>query len=448
MYIETEVRPKLPHLVTPLPGPRASQIIERDNKVLSPSYTRGYPFVMSRGEGALVEDVDGNSFLDFNAGIAVVAAGHSHPRVVAAIQEQAAKFLHMSGTDFYYENMVDLAEKLAALMPGQGPNRVYFGNSGTEAVEAAIKMARYHSGRDKFIAFVGGFHGRTMGSLSLTGSKVVQRKGFGPMLPVHHIPYAYCYRCAYGKQPETCNVECVKVIEDQLFKTILPAEEVAAIVVEPVQGEGGYVVPPRKFHEELRRLADKYGILLVHDEVQCGMGRTGKMFASEHFGVDPDVITLAKGIASGMPLGVTVARADVMNWRPGAHASTFGGNPVAVAAALTTIELLEESLVENAATVGAHILDRMIDWPRRFQYVGDVRGLGLMIGFELVTDKETKERAPHIRNRLEEMAFERGLLILGCGTNSIRLCPPLVVTKDQADFAVDTLEQCLRALEQ
>lgn len=448
MYIETEVRPKLPHLVTPLPGPRASQIIERDNKILSPSYTRGYPFVMSRGEGALVEDVDGNSFLDFNAGIAVVAAGHSHPRVVAAIQEQAAKFLHMSGTDFYYENMVDLAEKLAALMPGQGPNRVYFGNSGTEAVEAAIKMARYHSGRDKFIAFVGGFHGRTMGSLSLTGSKVVQRKGFGPMIPVHHIPYAYCYRCAYGKQPETCNVECVKVIEDQLFKTILPAEEVAAIVVEPVQGEGGYVVPPRKFHEELRRLADKYGILLVHDEVQCGMGRTGKMFASEHFGVDPDVITLAKGIASGMPLGVTVARADVMNWRPGAHASTFGGNPVAVAAALTTIELLEESLVENAATVGAHILDRMIDWPRRFKYVGNVRGLGLMIGFELVTDKETKERAPNIRNRLEEMAFERGLLILGCGTNSIRLCPPLVVTKDQADFAVDTLEQCLRALEQ
>ena len=448
MYTETEVRPRLPHLVTPLPGPKASQIIERDRRVLSPSYTRGYPFVMSRGEGALVEDVDGNSFLDFNAGIAVVAAGHSHPRVVASIQQQAARFLHMSGTDFYYENMVELAEKLAALMPGQGPNRVYFGNSGTEAVEAAIKMSRYHSGRDKFIAFVGGFHGRTMGSLSLTGSKVVQRKGFGPMLPVHHIPYAYCYRCAYGKHPDTCNVECVKVIEDQLFKTILPAEEVAAIVVEPVQGEGGYVVPPAKFHQELRRIADKYGILLIHDEVQCGMGRTGKMFASEHFGVDPDIVTLAKGIASGMPLGVAVARADVMNWRPGAHASTFGGNPVSVAAALTTIELLEESLIENAARMGAHILSRLSDWPRRFRYVGDVRGLGLMIGVEFVTDKVTKEPAHLLRNRLEQMAFERGLLILGCGNSSIRLCPPLVVTEDQADYAVDTLEQCLVALEQ
>ena len=448
MYTETEVRPRLPHLVTPLPGPKASQIIERDRRVLSPSYTRGYPFVMSRGEGALVEDVDGNSFLDFNAGIAVVAAGHSHPRVVASIQQQAARFLHMSGTDFYYENMVELAERLAALMPGQGPNRVYFGNSGTEAVEAAIKMSRYHSGRDKFIAFVGGFHGRTMGSLSLTGSKVVQRKGFGPMLPVHHIPYAYCYRCAYGKHPDTCNVECVKVIEDQLFKTILPAEEVAAIVVEPVQGEGGYVVPPAKFHQELRRIADKYGILLIHDEVQCGMGRTGKMFASEHFGVDPDIVTLAKGIASGMPLGVAVARADVMNWRPGAHASTFGGNPVSVAAALTTIELLEESLIENAARMGAHILSRLSDWPRRFRYVGDVRGLGLMIGVEFVTDKVTKEPAHLLRNRLEQMAFERGLLILGCGNSSIRLCPPLVVTEDQADYAVDTLEQCLVALEQ
>jgi 4-aminobutyrate aminotransferase len=448
MFTETEVRPTLPHLVTPLPGPKASQIIERDRRVLSPSYTRGYPFVMSRGEGALVEDVDGNSFLDFNAGIAVVAAGHSHPRIIASIQQQAARFLHMSGTDFYYENMVQLAEKLAALMPGEGPNRVYFGNSGTEAVEAAIKMSRYHSGRDKFIAFIGGFHGRTMGSLSLTGSKVVQRKGFGPMLPVHHIPYAYCYRCAYGKHPDTCSVECVKVLEDQLFKTILPAEEVAAIVVEPVQGEGGYVVPPPKFHQELRRIADKYGILLIHDEVQCGMGRTGKMFASEHFGVDPDIVTLAKGVASGMPLGVAVARADIMNWRPGTHASTFGGNPVSVAAALTTIELLEESLIENAARVGAHMLGRISDWPRRFRYVGDVRGLGLMIGVELVSDKDTKEPAHLLRNRLEAMAFERGLLILGCGTNSIRLCPPLVITQAQADFAVDTLEQCLRALEQ
>jgi 4-aminobutyrate aminotransferase len=447
MLTEVSCHALLPHLVTALPGPRAQAIIDRDQKVISPSYTRDYPLVVKRGEGAIIEDVDGNRFLDFNAGIAVVAAGHCHPRVVAAIQRQAAEFLHMSGTDFYYENMVTLAEKLARLTPGGVGRRVYFGNSGTEAVEAAIKLARYHSGRDKFIAFLGGFHGRTMGSLSLTGSKIAQRRHFGPMLPVQHVPYAYCYRCSYGKHPDTCNVECVKVIEDQLFKTILPAEEVAAIVVEPIQGEGGYLVPPAKFHEELRRLADKYGILLIHDEVQSGMGRTGRMFASEHFDVTPDIVTLAKGIASGMPLGATVARAEIMNWPPGAHASTFGGNPVACAAALTTLELLEESLVENAAVMGAHLLDRMRTWPRRFRHVGDVRGKGLMIGFELVTNQETRERAPELRKSLEMMAFERGLLLLGCGQNSIRLCPPLVITRDQADFAVDTLEECLRALE-
>jgi len=443
MSMQTSVDRLLPNLVTPLPGPKAQDIIERDTKIMSPSYTRGYPFVMARGEGAIVEDVDGNRFLDFNAGIAVVAAGHAHPRIVAAIQQQAAKFLHMSGTDFYYENMVRLAEKLATLVPGDGPRRVYFGNSGTEAVEAAIKMARYHSGRDQFIAFFGGFHGRTMGALSLTGSKAVQRKGFGPMLPVQHVPYAYCYRCAYGQHPDTCHVECVKVIEDRLFKTILPAEEVAAIVVEPIQGEGGYLVPPPKFHEELRRIADKYGILLIHDEVQSGMGRTGRMFASEHFGVAPDIVTIAKGIASGLPLAATVARADIMDWKPGAHASTFGGNPVAVEAALATIELLEEDLLSNATEIGAHILGRIQSWPQRFRYVGDVRGIGLMIGFELVKDQESKERAPELRNQLVHLAFERGLLILGCGQNSIRLCPPLVITKDQADFAIDTLEQCL-----
>ena len=448
MSVETGVSPHLPCVLTSLPGPKAQAIIERDSQVLSPSYTRGYPFVMARGEGAIVEDVDGNRFLDFNAGIAVVAAGHSHPRLIEAVQRQAAKFLHMSGTDFYYENMVDLAEKLVRLLPEGVPRRVYFGNSGTEAVEAAIKMARQHTGRDKFIAFLGGFHGRTMGSLSLTGSKAIQRRGFGPFLPVHHIPYAYCYRCAYDKQPDTCKVECVKTIEEQLFKTILPPEEVAAIVVEPIQGEGGYLVPPAKFHEELRSLADKYGILLIHDEVQSGMGRTGRALASHHFGVVPDIVTLAKGIASGLPLGATVARAEIMDWKPGAHASTFGGNPVAVEAALTTLELLEEGLTENAAKIGAHMLNRMRDWPERFRFVGDVRGLGLMLGVELVRDKQSKERAPEIRNQLEEMAFERGLLILGCGQNSIRLCPPLVIDRDQADFAIDTLEQCLRALEQ
>ena len=437
----------LPKLITSLPGPKAKAIIDRDDQVISPSYTRSYPLVAERGEGAMVQDPDGNRFLDFAAGIAVVSTGHCHPKVVKAIQDQAAKLIHMSGTDFYYENMVQLAEKLALLVPGQGPRRVYFGNSGTEAIEAALKLARYHTGRGQFIAFVGAFHGRTMGSLALTGSKSVQKKGFFPIMPgVHHVPYAHCYRCAYGKSPDSCAVECVKAIETEVFRTTLPPEEVAAIFVEPVQGEGGYVVPPRKFFDELRRLADKHGILLIADEVQSGMGRTGKMFASEHFGFEPDVIALAKGIASGMPLGATVARAELMTWKPGAHASTFGGNPVAVAASLATIELLEQELVNNAARVGAHLMARLRDLPQRCPIVGDVRGLGLMIGIELVRDQATKERAPDLRDKVVQMCFERGLLLLGAGPNTIRLCPPLVITTDQADFAADTIEECLRML--
>jgi 4-aminobutyrate aminotransferase len=443
------LRKDLPHLVTSLPGPRAQEIIRRDKEVLSPSYTRGYPLVASHGEGAVVEDVDGNRFLDFSAGIAVVATGHCHPAVVHAIQEQAARLIHMSGTDFYYENMVVLAEKLAALVPGPAPRRVYFGNSGTEAIEAALKVARYHTGRQQFISFFGGFHGRTMGALSLTGSKNIQKKGFAPFVPgVHHVPYANCYRCPYNMQPETCAVECVKHIEDVVIKHIVPGNEIAAIFVEPVQGEGGYVVPPRKFIDELQALATRHGILLVFDEVQSGMGRTGKMFAAEHFGAEPDIIAIAKGIASGMPLSATVTRAEIMNWTPGAHASTFGGNPVAISAALATIQLLESELMENAARMGAHIMDRIREWPARFRMVGDVRGLGLMIGIEFVRDQATKERAPELRDRMEILAFERGLLVLGTGQNNLRLCPPLIITKDQADFAVDTLEECLRNLTQ
>jgi 4-aminobutyrate aminotransferase len=438
----------LPKLITALPGPKARAIIERDGQVISPSYTRSYPLVAERGEGAIVEDPDGNRFLDFAAGIAVVATGHCHPQVVKAIQEQAAKLIHMSGTDFYYENMVALAEKLASLVSAGGsPRRVYFGNSGTEAIEAAIKLTRYQSGRGQFVAFVGAFHGRTMGSLALTASKSTQQKGFFPVMPgAHHMPYAYCYRCPYGKEPDSCAVECVTAIETELFRTSVAPQDVAAIFVEPIQGEGGYVVPPRKFFDELRRLADRHGILLVADEVQSGMGRTGKMFASEHFGLQPDVMALAKGIASGLPLGAMVARAELMNWPPGAHASTFGGNPVAVAASLATIELLEQELVDNAARVGAHLMGRLRDLPQRFPMVGDVRGLGLMIGIELVRDQATKERAGDLRDRAVQMCFERGLLVLGAGPNTIRLCPPLVITKDQADFAAQTIEECLRLL--
>lgn len=444
MNRSTPIRTDLPQLLTRLPGPKARAVIERDHAVISPSYTRDYPLVIEHGEGALVTDVDGNRFLDLNAGIAVVATGHSHPRVVEAIRRQAERFIHMSGTDFYYQPMVELGEKLASLVPASEPKRVYFGNSGTEAIEAALKLARYHTGRDKFIAFLGGFHGRTMGALSLTGSKSVQRKGFAP-LPggVTHIPYAYCYRCAYGQQPDTCDVECVKVLENQLFRTIVPAEEVAAVFVEPVQGEGGYVVPPQKFFDELRAVCDRHGILLVADEVQSGMGRTGRMFACEHFGVEPDVMAIAKGIASGMPLSATVAKARYMQWTPGAHASTFGGNPVSIAASMATIELLEEELVEHAALVGEHMKTRMIEWTRKHPIVGDVRGLGLMLGFELVNDQVTKEPAPQLRDRIEQMAFHRGLLVLGAGRNSIRLAPPLVISKDQADFAVSTLEEII-----
>jgi 4-aminobutyrate aminotransferase len=445
MLTKEMVRLDLPHILTALPGPRATELIERDSQVLSPSYTRCYPLVAARGEGAMIEDVDGNRFLDFNAGIAVASTGHCHPKVVEAIEEQSKRLIHMSGTDFYYENMVQLAEKLAAIAPGDGPHRVYFGNSGAEATEAAMKLARYHTGRDKFIAFAGSFHGRTMGALSLTGSKVVQRKGFGPLVPgVYHAQFPDSYRRPEGVSADDHAVSCVRFIEDEMFRTILPAEEVAGIVVEPIQGEGGYLIPPKAFHHELRRLADRHGILLIFDEVQCGMGRTGKMWAADHFGVAPDIFTTAKGIASGLPLSAMVAQAEIMNWGPGAHASTFGGNPVAVAAALATIELLETQLIANAAKVGAYLLDRMQNWPKQFPHVGEVRGLGLMIGFELVRDQNSKDRAPELRDRIQEMAFERGLLVLGAGRNTIRLCPPLVITRDQADCALATLEECLK----
>jgi 4-aminobutyrate aminotransferase len=441
-------RHDLPQLIGPVPGPRAQEVIARDRRSVSPSYTRCYPLVARRGEGAIVEDVDGNRFLDFNAGIAVVATGHCHPRVVEAIREQAGNLIHMSGTDFYYEALVDLAEKLGSLAPGDIERRVSFCNSGAEAVEGAMKLARYSTGRNNFIAFLGAFHGRTMGALSLTGRKAVQRRGFGPLVPgVIHAPYPNCYRCPFGQTPANCAVECAKFIEDTLLKTIAPPDEVAAMVIEPIQGEGGYIVPPQKFFDELTRITEKHGILLICDEVQSGMGRTGKMWASDHFKLTPDIMTVAKGIASGLPLGATVARADLMNWVPGAHASTFGGNPVACAAALVTIELLEQELIDNAARMGAHLMSRMRDWPARFPIVGDVRGLGLMLGIELVRDQQLKTKAPELRDRVVDLAFERGLLILGAGDNTLRLCPPLIISQDQCDFALDTLEECIALAE-
>jgi len=433
---------------TRLPGPKAQRVLLEDKQYVSPSYTRYYPLVAKRGRGALVEDVDGNVFLDFSAGIAVVATGHCHPKVVRAIRRQAGELIHISGTDFYQASMAALAHRLADIAPGNVPRRVYFGNSGTEAIEAAMKLARIYTGRDKFIAFTGAFHGRTMGSLSLTASRPVQRHGFSPLLPgVVHVPYAYCYRCPYQLKPEDCGLYCARVIEEQLFRTYVPSDEVAAIFVEPIQGEGGYVVPPPEFLQELRRICDRHGILLVMDEVQSGFGRTGKMWACEHSNVVPDILCVGKGIASGLPLGATISRAEIMTWPPGAHASTFGGNPIATEASLATIDLLEDGYVANAARMGAYIMERLRQWPERHPLIGDIRGRGLMIGIELVRDRATKEYATDERNQWIQMAFQSGLIVLGCGLSTLRLMPPLMINREHADFALEVLDRCLTQIE-
>lgn len=437
----------VPVIKTALPGPKAAAIIARDNAFVSPSYTRDYPFVMARGDGAVVEDVDGNVFLDCAAGIAVNGTGHSHPDVVRAITEQAGKYLHMSGTDFYYDKQVDLAEAMATIAPvggGTGQVRSFFSNSGAEAIEAALKLARYSTKRFNIIAFLGSFHGRTLGALAATSSKYVQRRGFGPMMPgVYHAPYANCYRCPVGLKPESCQAECVDYVEDQILIHLVSPDEVAAVLVEPIQGEGGYVVPARAFHQRLRELTRRHGMLLIADEVQSGMGRTGRMFACEHFDLDVDIVTVAKGIASGLPLGVTAARADVMTWPPGAHASTFGGNPVSAAAALATIRLLKDGLIKNAEVVGDYFLGRLRELQAKHRIIGDVRGKGLMIGVELVRDRVTKARAVDERNRVVHEMFLRGVLILGAGRNAIRFAPPLVFTKDQADTVVTLFDEAL-----
>jgi len=431
-----------------LPGPKCRAFVERDAKAISPSYTRSYPFVIDHGKGSEVWDLDGNRFIDMNAGIAVCSTGHIHPEVVTAICEQAQKFIHMSGTDFYYPVQIELAEKLNSIVPIEEKTRVFFTNSGTESVEAAFKLARYHSGRPRMLAFIGAFHGRTMGSLSLTASKYVQRKGFAPLVPgVTHVPYAYCYRCPLNLEYPRCDIACVKYIKDVVFRNYCPPREVAAIFVEAIQGEGGYIVPPPEFLPRLKELMDKYGILLVDDEVQAGIGRTGKMFAIEHWGVEPDMVCMAKGIASGMPIGAMVARKSLMIWPPGAHATTFGGNPVCCAAALATIRLVEESYMENAARMGQRIMDRLRAIQDEHPAMGDVRGKGLMIGVELVKDKGTKEPASELRDELVQRAFQKGLLILGCGFNTVRFMPALSIPQDLVDEGLAIFEETLTEVE-
>jgi len=433
-----------PRIVTPPPGPRARAVIERDARAMSQNFSKDYPLVVEHARGAMVADPDGNRYLDFAAGIAVVATGHSHPEVVAAIKSQADRFLHMCATDFYYDNIVELAERLTRLAPGPGPWRAFFANSGAEVVEAAIKLARLRTGRAKIVACYGAFHGRTYGAMSLTASKPVQRRGYGPFLPeVLHTHYAYCYRCPVNRAPETCAVECLELLTDSMFGSTVDPQEVAAVIVEPVQGEGGYVVPHPGFLPRLRELTRRHGILLIADEVQCGMGRTGRLFASEHFGLEPDIVTLAKGIASGMPLGALLARDEVMRWNDGGHGSTFGGNPVSVAAALATLTLLEGGLIENSARIGERLIGRLRERLARHAVVGDVRGLGLMIGVEIVADRQSRRPAPELRARILDEAFRRGLLLLGCGKSTIRLAPPLIIDEEDAFTAAAILDDAI-----
>jgi 4-aminobutyrate aminotransferase len=431
-----------------LPGPKARALIKRDSAVISPSYPRGYPFVMDHGKGSEVWDVDGNRFLDFMAGIAVLSTGHAHPEVVKAVQEQAEKFLHIS-SDFYHDSWIALGERLNEIAPFGEQAVSFMTNSGTEAIETTIKLARYHSGCSNFIGFTGAFHGRTMGAVTFTASKPTYHRGFYPLMNgVVHAPFPDPYHpILERKTGEDYGETVVRYIDEQILHHILPPEEVAGILVEPIQGEGGYIVPPMGFYPALRELCDKYDILFIADEVQCGMGRTGKWWAMEHFDVEPDIVATAKGIASGMPLGACIARKSVMDWPRGAHGNTFGGNPLACAAALKTIELIEREYLKNAEVVGQHTLDALAEIMTRHPSIGDVRGIGLMIGVEFVKDRRSKVPAEELRDRIVDLAFERGLLLLGCGSSVIRVAPPLCITKSEIDDGLLVLEEAITLAE-
>ena len=438
-----------PIIKTELPGPKSREIIEADERYVTPSYPRpDYKLVADHAQGVWLTDPDGNVFLDCNAGVAVCSTGHCHPEVVKAIQDQAASLIHMCGTDFYYRHMPELGKKLEEICPVKGPTRTHFANSGAEAVETALKLAMYHTKRQKFISFYGSFHGRTLGALSLTSSKRAQRKGFMRQpLDVVHIPYPNKFRHFATDMPtdeETITRDVINWLENRVFQTTTPPDEVAGIILEVVQGEGGYIPAPKAFVKELRRICDENGILLIVDEVQSGMGRTGKMFALDHHdGIKADIMCMAKGLGSGMPIGACIAPADIMNWHKGAHASTFGGNPVALASALKTIELLQGGLVENSATVGAYLEDGLRKLQDKYDCIGDVRGLGMMLGVEFVTDKQSLKADPELRDRVEMACYKKGLIILGCGANSIRWSPALVLTKENVDVALQIFDEAI-----
>jgi 4-aminobutyrate aminotransferase len=427
--------------VTP-PGPKASELVKKDERLISPSYGRFYPLVVESGKGCIVTDVDGNEYIDFNSGLVCLNVGHNHPKVVAAIKNQAERFLHYSNTDFYYNQVIETAEKLSEITPGEFEKKVYFGNSGAESVEAAVKLAKWHSRRQLFIAFIGAFHGRTIGALSFTASKPTQKRYFFPLMPgVTHVPYAYCYRCPFKLDFPECHYWCVDFIDEYVLQKYVPPEDTAAILVEPIQGEGGYVVPPPEFHQRLKKLADKYDLLLIDDEVQAGMGRTGKWFAIEHWSVEPDIVCTSKALASGMPLGATIAKAKVMDWIPGSHASTFGGNPVSCAAANAVIDVIkEEKLLDNATKQGAHIMKRVEELKDQCEIVGDVRGKGLMIGMEIVEDKESKKPEGKKASEIMMRSWRRGINVITCGASTIRFAPSLIITRELVDAALDVIE--------
>jgi 4-aminobutyrate aminotransferase len=442
MVVNTSVRP----------GSKGQSIIERDEQIMSGSMMPRYPFVMDHGAGARVWDVDGNEYIDFAAGIAVNSTGHSHPRVVEAVTEQAKKFLHIAGTDYYYEVQVKLAEKLAGIAPFEEAARVFLCNSGAEAVEGAVKLARWYTGRQNVIAFFGAFHGRTMGALSLTASKVVQRDGFGAMIPgVYHVPYNNPYRCMHGREESACRSHCIcaDYIEDVLFKRVVSPDSVAAIIFEPIQGEGGYLVPDSRFIQQLRRICDDHGIMLIADEVQSGVGRTGKWWAMQHHGVEPDIVCTAKGLGSGLPIGAIIARHHIMAWPPGAHGNTFGGNPISCAAAIATLDLIEETYMANAAEQGTFIMEALSELQPRHPSMrhGRIQGMGLMIGVELVKD-ENRTPAKDLRNNVENHAIQNGLLILGAGESTLRFCPPLMIERDAVEEGLKRFEISLTQAEQ
>jgi 4-aminobutyrate aminotransferase len=438
-----------PKIIARPPGPKAKELVKKDETYISPSYVRFYPLAIDSAEGCIVKDVDGNEYIDFNSGLVCLNVGHRHPKVVSAIKKQCDRFLHYSNTDFFYKEVVDLAEQLTQITPGQFDKKVYFGNSGTEAIEAAVKMAKWHTRKHRFIAFISAFHGRTLGSLSFTASKPTQRRYFFPLLDgVTHVPYGYCYRCPYKLTYPECNYWCIDFIDEMVLQKYVPPEEVAGILVEPIQGEGGYVVPPPEYHPRLKKLADKYGILFIDDEVQAGVGRTGKWWAIEHWKVEPDIICTAKSIAAGLPLGATIAKAKIMDWEGGSHASTFGGNPLSCVASSAVINIIkEEKLMENATKLGSYIMKRLHELQEKCEILGDVRGKGLMIGAEIVEDKKTKkfgkEKASEIMNR----CWKRGVAVITCGASTIRLAPPLVITKELVDSSMDIIEDTIKEVE-